>query len=79
MAGNPRVSRVNGRPEHLRLLAGILAERTWRPGRTRRRAHRAIALLKERADLIDWLARPIDWSFRAGLMSDRRESPGNYT
>lgn len=67
------------RPEHLRLLAGILAERTWRPGRARRRARRAIAFLTERADLIDWHRRPTDWSFRAGPMADRRKSPGNYT
>jgi hypothetical protein len=67
------------RPEHLRLLAGILSDRTWQPGRTGRRAQRAIASLKERADLIDWKNRPTDWSFRAGPMSDRRKSPGNYT
>jgi hypothetical protein len=66
------------RPEHLRLVAGILADRTWRPGRTRKRAQRAVALLNERADLIDRRNRPIDWSFRAGPMSGRRRSPGNY-
>src|ERR1700735_2554298 len=34
-------------PEHLRFLAEIFAERTWPPGRARRRAHRAIAFLTE--------------------------------
>jgi hypothetical protein len=66
------------RPEHLRVIARILADRTWPPGRVRRRAHRAIAFLNESADLIDMRNRPIDWSFRAGPMSGRRKSPGNY-
>jgi hypothetical protein len=66
------------RPEHLRLVAGILAGRAWQPGRTRKRAQRAVALLNAQADRIDRRNRPIDWSFRAGPLSGHRKSPRNY-
>lgn len=67
------------RTEHLRLLAGILADRTWQPGRIDRRARKAIASLSELAGRIERRNQPVDWSFRAGLMADRRKSPGEYT
>lgn len=72
------------RTEHLRLLAAIIAERTWGPGpgragkNTSKDARRAAGFLTWLADLIDRDGQPIDWSFRAGPMSDRRRSPGNY-
>lgn len=67
------------RTEHLRLLAGILAGRTWQPGRIARRARKAIASLSELAGHIERRNEPVDWSFRAGPMADRRKSPGEYT
>lgn len=66
------------RAEHLRLLAGILADRTWQSGRIKRRAQQAVALLSELAERIDRRNQPVDWSFRAGPMADRRRSPGEY-
>lgn len=69
--------------EHLRLLAAIIAERTWPPGRAGKNAskdaRRAADFLTELADAIDLHSQPIDWSFRAGPMANRRRSPGNYT
>lgn len=67
------------RAEHLRLLAGILADRTWQPGRMEKRARQAVALLSRLAESIDRCNQPIDWSFRAGPMADRRRSFGEYT
>ncbi len=66
------------RAEHLRLLAGILADRTWQPGKIERRARQAVALLSELAERIDRRNQPADRSFRAGPMADRRRSPGEY-
>lgn len=64
--------------EHLRLLAGILSKRrTWRPGTTEVKARHAITFLLELADRIE-KGQLRDWSFRAGPMGDRRESPGKY-
>jgi hypothetical protein len=64
------------RAEHLRLLAGILAERTWRPGGTEEKARQVVTFLSQLAERID---RDNQWGFRAGPMADRRESPGQYT
>lgn len=66
------------RAEHLRLLAGILADRAWQPGRTDRRARQAVTFLSELAERLDRRNQPVDWSFRAGPMADRRRSSGEY-
>jgi len=64
------------RPEHLRLLAGILAERTWPPGGTEEKARQAVTFLSGTAERIDLDNQSKNWNFRAGPMADRRESPG---
>ena len=67
------------RAEHLRLLAGILAERDWQPGSAEERARAAVTFLSRTAERIDKDNQSRNWSFRAGPMADRREAPGKYT
>jgi hypothetical protein len=66
------------RPEHLRLLAGIIAGRTWPPGGTEEKARQAATFLAGTAERIDRDNQSRNWNFRAGPMADRRESPGKY-
>jgi len=62
-------------PEHLRLLARIIEAR---PGQPDNRTQQAATSLRDIADRAERRSRPIDWSFRAGPMADRRTGPCDY-
>ena len=65
-------------PEHLRLLAEIIGARPAAPGKPDRQALWVASYLRDIADRAERRAQPIDWSFRAGPMADRRTEPGKY-
>jgi hypothetical protein len=62
-------------PEHLRMLAAIIEAR---PGQPDKQAQRAVVYLRNLAGRVEYQSQPIDWSFRAGPMTDRRTGPGEY-
>jgi len=66
-------------PEHLRLLAEIIGARPATPGKPDRPSAQWVATyLRDVADRAERRPQPINWSFRAGPMADRRTEPGKY-